>query len=192
MVLNEKFLGINRAFEKSVYLIEDSVKRIEEWENDTEKLEEILRSNHRGWEIFFKAFILLHNQQYHKIHYLTELITKMDELNLLPHIETQNLEKLFRREISFNYYEMLDNLFADTNSRYAELNAIEGKISHFYVVDSWIKKYAWLKGMLDYNAIRSSLAEINNINLRYFAIYFTTSDPERRFFASAFHNSYKY
>ncbi len=155
---------------------------IDKWECDTTILEEMLRINHRGWEIFLKTSCLIFskpvpkNSEELKGHKLGKLLPKLQ-----LEYDKQNLNQLFQSEMFHDYFNLLDDLFSDTASRYNVINDLFGEDSKHYVVDQWIRTWKLNVGKDMYEAIRSRILEINNISMRCFFMNMVTSPDLRTY-----------
>lgn len=166
-------INVIQAYQLAVFTLETSLDQIQKWECDTEKLEELLRINHRGWELFLKtAQFSFSNQTFSENHYITRLLP-----TLKLTYAGQNLDRLFNNELFISYFSLLDALFADMDSRYNRLNDLLGKQSKYYTVDAWIIEQN-IHHKNDINqATRKRILEINDISLRCFFMNMT-SVPE--------------
>jgi hypothetical protein len=151
--------GLINAYQLSVDIIKMSLAL----------LEEILRLNHRGWELFFKASCFVFSNTVPRDsdelrgHKLSELTPKFQLI-----YDKQNLNKLFQSKMFQRYFKLLDDLFSDTTSRYNVINDLLGESSKHYVIDSWIKIQGFDMEKDMYGSIRSRILDINNISLRCF------------------------
>ena len=174
-IIMDNSIGLIYAYQLSVGIIEMSLELIDKWECDTTILEEILRLNHRGWELFFKASCFIFSEKVPansnelKGHRLSLLLPKL-RLNY----DKQNLNQLFQSKMFRDYFVLLDDLFSDLKSRYNVINDLFGEDSEHYVVDSWIKAQKLNLGDNMYENIRQRILEINNITLRCFYMNMTS------------------
>ena len=188
----DKNVELINAYQMSVSIIEMSLGLIEKWECDTTYLEEILRINHRGWELFFKTSHFLFSET---------IPTKRKDINghslsiLLPGLQLnytgQNLNTLFQSKMFRDYFQLLDDLFADMDSRYNVINDLLGIPSKHYVVDQWIKAQKFNLKIDMYELIRKRILEINKISLRCFYMNMT-SIPDLRTYSVILNKSSSY
>lgn len=129
-----------KSFEQSVHLIDFTIKCIEDWDHDILILEELLRINHRGWELFFKTYKHLFSEKMERGHSLIALIESIERDGLIW-FKLQNMKKLFESDLYRSYF----NLFNDTASRYANINDIIGARSKHYIVDQWLTNHNLIK-----------------------------------------------
>jgi len=164
------------SFEQAVNLIDFSLRSIENWDNDILILEELLRINHRGWELFFKTYKHLFSEKMERGHSLIKLIESIEKNDLIW-FELQNMRKLFETDLYRSYFELLDNLFNDTASRYANINDIIGVRSKHCIVDQWLTNHDLIKNLKTmYSDIKSIILEINHVSLRLFAMHFSYNE----------------
>lgn len=190
-----------RAFEHAVKIIELSLFDIEEWGKSqeiigTENLEELLRINHRGWEILFKTFRFCINGKFLEGHNIITQIKCIKKEGLLTY-QMQNLETIFFSEKTQEYFKLLDDLFDDSSSRYNTINDLIGKNSKHWNADEWIKKHVIFQGNNTSNSIEEStvteIIETNMICLRYIAMHFSSSKaPHKRSLSPIFSKYYSY
>lgn len=183
--MNKDIICYITSFERSVKIIEASLELVKKWESDTIILEEYLMLNHRGWELLFKTFSLFYCDNCIQNHHIIKHIYNFKEKNILNR-KAKNLYEFFLGDISIEYYKMLDDLFANTNSRYSDINDILGIKSLHMVVDRWIKDYAFINS-LNYDLIRNNITEINNKNLQFIASHFSNNKNEK-IISPIFHN----
>lgn len=184
-----------RAFQFSQGIIELSIANIQDWEQDTELLEEILIINHRGWEFMFKTFRYTMSKGFDEGHCLKKQINLISKEKLFT-IKRQNLDSLFFSDKYQNYFKALDELFADTKNRYRVLNNLMGKKNgENFIIDKWIKKYTnWFnesEKCINYTTIRDEILTINRVCMRFIALHFSMSnDANLKQISACFNNQY--
>lgn len=174
-----------QAYNQANYIIQFSLKSIEKWEYDFQILEELLRINHRGWELLLKTFRHSMNGRFHGGHSLINQILMIKKEGLFW-VKLQNLDKLFSGPISMDYFRLLDDLFDDTQSRYAHVNDFLGKASKHHLIDSWVKNHKLDKDPNKFcETTKEVILEINMINMRYIYLHFS-QDPSNKKYSSIF------
>lgn len=171
------------ALEHSMAIINLSIDNTEKWEYDTLTLEEILRINHRGWELLLKSFRYWFSEgkYFTPGHSLVKQINKLKQDGLLT-CNIQNLLHLFLSDKMQDYFKMLDNLFDNPDGRYNTLNALKGDNGNFYIVDEWIKKYVNYQQLVPpkilYENIKNEIIKVNFICIRFIALHFSMSKDQ--------------
>lgn len=187
-------ISMIQSLQESMDILNSSLVRIEEWKCDTENLEEILRNNHRGWELLLKTFQShFTNIPFKRNHKIIEIISLLEKENKL-NFPKQNMQKLFFSENYQDYFKLLDRL-VDTKSRYRNLNDLIGEESAHYEIDKWIKNHI---GYIDkktfninYDKIRNDIIKINYVSIRFIAMNFSCSnDSETIQLSSVFDGKY--
>lgn len=173
--MNEQ-LNLVQAFQVSINIIKLSLKQIEEWETDTMYLEELLRINSRGWELFLKTYKHGIMQAPLKSTHITADLYKFALENRIWKNDIQNLYTLANRDLHIKYFEMLDDL-VNTKSRYNVINEFGNKEAKYYLVDKWYKENIHGKSINDFHEnLKETIQRINQITLRYFYFQFQRSE----------------